>query len=102
MNNREHLIEQHVLEYEARLKHIDELVDKADQNIEALDDVHLTELQEIKKIFERLNHAADHDVLDSSEGVDRQLISMSGPMAIWDAVAQRLEHMIEHFESNKT
>ena len=101
MHSREHLIEQHILEYEARLKHIDELVDKADQNVESLDDVHLSELEEIKKIFEQLGRSANHDVLDSSEGMDHQLISKSGPMAIWDAVAQRLEKMIERFESNK-
>lgn len=99
MNNREHLIEQHVLEYEARLKHIDELVDKADQNIESLEDEHVSELEEIKKIFERLGHKSELDVLDSSDTVDHQMISKSGPMAIWDAVAQRLERIVEGFES---
>ena len=40
MTSKEHLIEQHIREYEARLKHIDELYEQAQEATEHLHDQH--------------------------------------------------------------
>lgn len=60
MTVRDHLIEQHYIEHEARLKHIDELIDSAHDKVNAvnvseeakleLQDIR-DEREELKKIF---------------------------------------------------
>jgi hypothetical protein len=40
MTTKEHLVEQHIREYESRLKHIDELYERAHQATDHLDEEH--------------------------------------------------------------
>lgn len=93
MTSKEHLVEQHIREYQARLKHVDELMAQAEQT-RASDDVALIALKE------------DHDALkDEVQNLGRQAIHWSekgGPMVMWDVMAERLEHLVERIEHWRT
>ena len=91
------MAEQHFLEYESRLKHIDELFSRAhqakDERVEFDDELNslrterlelLSDLSEIKK--------------KSLEEWQTEGIENSGPMIIWDAVAKKLEKLVERIE----
>jgi len=94
-NNLEHMVEQHVREYESRLKHVDELVERA----------RATEHPEVHKELDQiLAHRAemaselDSMRLKSLQDWREEEITKAGPMGIWDAVAQQLEKLVERFE----
>jgi len=100
MTNKEHLIEQHILEYEARMRHIDELYQRAHKAV--------TEKDETGEAQEHLNEiAAQRSLL--REGTDKfrsmpvdhwreETIREAGPMALWDILAQKLEDFVERHE----
>jgi len=95
--NTEKLIEQHIHEYESRLKHIDELLHRAHEEHESGDqpaDAD-SELRALRGDREKL---ADHvSELKERPAKDWQaeVFKGAGPMAVWDAVAQRLEKLLE-------
>jgi uncharacterized coiled-coil DUF342 family protein len=100
MTNKEHLVEQHIREYEARIKHIDELMQSADAALSgtAADSELSEELDSIKQArqqlhshMEELQHEAE--IAWSEKG---------GPMVMWDVVAERLEHLMERIGDWKT
>ena len=95
MTVKDHLIEQHFLQHEARLKHVDELLEKA-KYTSAVDDAEANpELQELLKqredMAEQIKALRDRPHDDWEE----ELIEGSGPMGIWDALAQQIEHFLE-------
>lgn len=102
VSQKEHLIEQRVLEYESRLKHIDELIDHAENHVETkkLSSEVEDELKMIKAMREQL--ADRHEYIDelSSSNWQSETIEHAGPMAIWDTVAQKIEMLIEKFDSH--
>lgn len=102
VSHKEHLIEQRVLEYESRLKHIDELIDHAENHVETkkLSSEVEDELKMIKSMRDQL--ADRHEYIDelSSSNWQSETIEHAGPMAIWDTVAQKIEMLIEKFESH--
>ena len=102
VSHKEHLIEQRVLEYESRLKHIDELIDHAENHVESkmLSSEVEDELKMIKSMRDQL--ADRHEYIDelSSSNWQSETIEHAGPMAIWDTVAQKIEMLIEKFESH--
>ena len=84
------LAEMHVREHEARLKHIDELVDKVEEEkapTQAISD----ELAELKQ--ER-NKMGDY-IEDLKQKSPAEFMETAGPMVMWEIVAQRLEKLIE-------
>jgi len=91
------LTDQHFREYEARLKHIDEMLERASQSKKdrsEFDD----ELNEIRtERAELLNHL---NALKKKSQDEWQTdgIENAGPMIIWDAVAKKLEKLIERIE----
>ena len=95
MNELEHLINQHILAYESRLKHIDELLEEVDQ----LDDEsNQQELEAIKSKREELSQSLSSAKTLSVDNWEKEEIEMAGPMAVWDAVAQQLEKLVEKVE----
>ncbi len=102
VSQKEHLIEQRVLEYESRLKHIDELIDHAENHVETkkLSSEVEDELKMIKSMRDQL--ADRHEYIDelSSSNWQSETIEHAGPMAIWDTVAQKIEMLIEKFDSH--
>lgn len=88
------LVEQHIREHESRLKHIDELLQRTrkagDQDVDA-------ELEEVKRdrkqLFEHIQQ-----VKKTPEYWAKKALDKAGPMGVWDAVAQRLENLVESME----
>jgi ferritin-like metal-binding protein YciE len=94
-NNLEHMVEQHVREYESRLKHVDELVERAKAT--GHPEVH----QALDQILEQRSAMAaelDSMRLKSLDDWRAEEIAKSGPMGVWDALAQQLEELVERFE----
>ena len=99
MTNKERLVDQHIREYEARLKHIDELMDKASEAISKIPPA-----EEIHAEFETLR--AERKKLDTHlEEIQKKSAEewseKGGPMVIWDIIAERLEHLVQRIEHHK-
>ena len=100
MSNKEHLIEQHISEYESRLKHIDELYVRAHEAAERLDEGHdaHSELKEYKTQHQQLQQQAEEVKSMSLDQWREDTVRSAGPMAIWDILAQKLEDFVERHE----
>ena len=100
MSNKEHLIEQHILEYESRLKHIDELYQRAHEAAQQLEESHdaHSELQDFKDQHQQLKQEAEEIKSMSLEQWREETVRAAGPMAIWDVLAQKLEDFVERHE----
>ena len=100
MTTKEDLITQHIREYESRLKHIDELYERADKATAHLDEQHesRSELQDIAEQRSRLKQEADEINTASLDHWREDTIQSAGPMAIWDILAQKLEDFVERHE----
>jgi predicted component of type VI protein secretion system len=89
------LVEQHVAEYESRLKHMEKLTQRAD---DATDQGLDSELQALIKERNRLANHVEQMKLRSLDDWDKEELSMAGPMGVWDAVAQQLEKLVERLD----
>ncbi len=100
MSNKEHLIEQHIREYESRLKHIDELYQRAHEATGQLDETHdaHSQLQDFKSQHQQLRQEADEVKSMSLDQWRQETVRSAGPMAIWDILAQKLEDFVERHE----
>jgi len=100
MSNKEHLIEQHIREYESRMKHIDELYQRAHAAAGQLDETHdaHSELRDMKTQRSQLQQKADEIKSMTVENWREDTVRNSGPMAIWDILAQKLEDFVERHE----
>jgi len=82
----------HISHYHAKLQHLDELLQRARQHkIEEAE--HEAEL---KQLIARREELAHH--LNDMESWREEEFEKAGPMAIWDAVAQQLEKLVERLE----
>lgn len=91
MTTDEQLVERNILRYEARLKHVDELFEKAHKMAKNAAPGASEELAELKK--ERGKLADDLDKLKQKSL--EEWAKEGGPMVIWDLLAERLEKLIE-------
>ena len=97
MSSREMRIEQTILEHQARLKHFDELLKQAEKGLSAKTEAtefseELTQLrQERKKLLEHIEQLKSQ----TREEWQESTIEEAGPMIIWEAVAKRLESLVE-------
>ena len=100
MSTKEHLIEQHIREYESRLKHIDELYQRAHEATEHLDSDHSTrkELNRLGDQRAELEEQAEKVREMSLDELQHRIELSAGPMAIWDVLARRLEEFVERHE----
>lgn len=100
MTNKEQLVERHIREHEARLKHIDELMESADAALSGsqTDDELSSELDSLKhdreKLYTSLEELREKSAIAWTE--------KGGPMVMWDVVAARLENLLEKVEHWKT
>lgn len=100
MTRRNDLVEQHIRLHESHLKHIDEMLQRAHEHVEAGSASPETEqeLQELRGERERLAEHLSEMKRKEPEHLERDALSQSGPMGIWDAVARRLEKLVEHLD----
>lgn len=97
MTTKEQLIDQHIREYESRLRHIDELYQKAHEATEHLHDEHESR-EELKAYAEqRAKLPEDAEAIKTMpvENWRQETTRSAGPMAIWDILAQKLEDFLE-------
>ena len=97
----EKLVEQHIREYESRLKHIDEQFERAKLASAALDDGHAlkAELGQYHKQRIDLAHQTAELKKIPFTHWHEDMIRSAGPMVIWDILAQQLEDLIERVEN---
>lgn len=100
MSNTEHLIEQHIREYESRLRHIDELYARAHSaaaDADKASGVHgkLDELAAQRSLLEETTAELRRMPLDRWR---EETALNAGPMAVWDVLAQKLEDFLERHE----
>ncbi len=100
MTTKEQLIDQHIREYESRLKHIDELYQRAHEATEHLDDEHDTrsELKDYAAQRSQLPQSTDEIKTMPVDKWRQETVKNAGPMAIWDILAQKLEDFLERHE----
>jgi DNA repair ATPase RecN len=93
-------LEQRINQYQANLRHIDELLSRAKQRAARLPAHSELHAQLDKAQSDREKASAHLEALRrmSSEQFSEQLIEQSGPMGVWDAVAEDLEKLVERME----
>lgn len=98
MNGIDQLVEQHIKQYELRLKHMDELFVRATA---AVTPAVPAISEQLATMIEERNKFASHIEKLRVKSLDHwqtELIAKSGPMAIWDIIAQQLEKLVERVE----
>lgn len=100
MTSKEELITQHIREYESRLKHLDELYERADKATAHLDEEHhsRSELEDLATEKQKLEQKAEEIKTMSLAHWREDSIHQAGPMGIWDILAQKLENFLERHE----
>lgn len=97
MPNINDMVEQHILEFESRQKHAEELLARA-RDLAGSETGH----EEVRSAIERL--AAEHNRLSglldrlkqkAPKDWQEEEIAHAGPMAVWDIFAQDLEKLVE-------
>ena len=97
MTTKEQLIEQHIREYESRIKHIDELYERAQQAAAELEQAQ-PELREIEAQRKLLKETTEEIKAMSPDRWREETVRNAGPMAVWDILAQKLEDFVERHE----
>lgn len=100
MTTKEQLVEQHIREYQSRLKHIDELYERAHDLTKQLDDniPSRSELKDYDQQRALLRQKTDQIKTMEVSHWREETRKSAGPMAVWDILAQGLEDFIERHE----
>lgn len=100
MSNIENLMQQNILEHESRLKHFDELVERATNKIgKGPEHAELrNSLAQLTLERDRFSGWLAELRLKRLENWRVDEIEKAGPMGIWDAVGQQLEKLVERIE----
>ena len=95
MTNLRQLVEQHILEYESHLTHIDELIVRANKALIPAE-LHgeLTTLKEKRDALAEEVSALKRKPLEDWRKDDTPLAGL-GPMVMWGIVAQQLERLVK-------
>lgn len=96
----EQLAERHFLEYEARLKHMDELFGRAEKGIvKASNHLEISkQLNELREERTRLKKMLSDYKKSDEEYAQVNDLEHQGPMIMWQEVAERLEKLVERIE----
>jgi len=100
MTDRNHLVEQHILEHEARLKHIDEVIEKSSDHLtsgksSAETSQLLESIKSDRKVLEdQLEQLQNQENIANAEA----MISKISPLDIWNTVAEKLEKLAERLD----
>lgn len=91
------LIQQHILEHESRLKHVDELLERAQQGI-AKEGGAAEQLANTKRERDTLSSQVEEFKLRPPDQWSAEEFEKTGPMVLWDTLAQKLEKLVERLE----
>lgn len=89
MANIDRLAEQHIRQYESQLKHIDEVMARADREKAASAD--------LKELADHRTELADY-IQELRDKAPYEWMEEGGPMVLWDLVAERIEQLVERIE----
>jgi hypothetical protein len=95
MRTSDHLIEQHIQENQAHLKHIDELMDRAQARAETAASAEGQE--ELKGLKQERDEYARY-VEELQRRSEERLMQKEGPMVMWQLIAEKLEKLIQRLE----
>jgi hypothetical protein len=100
MSDLNHRIEQSILEYQSRMKHLDEMLARAESGIGTAPEHEKEKLTlgELQRDRDKLGTLYDELRIKSLENWREEEIEISGPMAVWDVVAQKIEDLVERIE----
>jgi Na+/phosphate symporter len=96
MSKLNHLVQQNILEHESRLKHVDELLERAQAVVAKAEGDEAAQLAEVKRERDELSSRVEAYRLRPPES--GEAFEKFGPMAVWDTLAKRLENLIERLE----
>jgi hypothetical protein len=84
------LVEQHILEYESRQRHINELLERARERTSAGPEQAAvrSQLDELEKERDRLSNQLDQLKRKNPNDWREEEVKNEGPLAIWDILAQ--------------
>lgn len=93
-------VERRIGQYEANLRHIDSLLLRAKQGASSLpaDSEFHAQLAKVAGDRDKVQAHLDQLRQLSSEAFTEKMIEQSGPMGLWDAVAEDLEKLVERLE----
>lgn len=94
------LAEQRIREYDLRLRHLDEVLEHAEKKL-ALSPAEAetsAQLQKLKENRDRLACWLDETKCKPPENWREDELRKAGPMAIWDAIAQQVDRLVERLE----
>jgi uncharacterized coiled-coil DUF342 family protein len=94
------LVEQQINQYESHLKHIDELLERASKGAAGSQeraDIH-AQIASVKNERDRFARHIEALKRRSTDDLQEEMIEKSGPMGIWDTLAQQLESLLERIE----
>ncbi|MGA9665666.1 MAG: hypothetical protein WBQ69_04350 [Gallionella sp.] len=100
MTDLNNLMQRNIMEYETRLKHLDELIERVHKGVGGGPDhgeIRDT-LSRLKKERDKFSGWLSELRLKPLENWRVDEIEKAGPMGIWDAVGQQLEKLVERVE----
>jgi hypothetical protein len=97
MSKLNQLIQQHILEHESHLKHVDELLDRAQERI-AKEEAAAEQLANAKRERDKLSSRVEEFKLRPPDQWSEAEFEKTGPMVVWDTLAQGLEKLVERLE----
>jgi len=97
MTNLEALASHHGSKYEAKLRHIDELFERADRGLATKGEAPelSNELETLRRDRATLLSDIEDIRKETREEWQEETIEEAGPMILWEAVAKRLESLVE-------
>lgn len=97
MTKLEQMIQQHILEHDLRLKHVDELLERARAGA-AKAGAGAEEVESAARERDELSGRVESLKRKPQEQWSGEEFEQYGPMAVWDTLAKRLEKLVERFE----
>lgn len=98
MTNLNQLVQQHILEHQSRLKHVDELIGRAQTRAAQAGGGAAEQLAEAKRERDQLSSRVEEFKLKPPNQWSEEEFEKTGPMVVWDTLAQKLEKLVERLE----
>jgi hypothetical protein len=100
MTDQNHLMQRNIMEYETRIKHFDELIERVDKGVgKGPEHAEVRDtLANLKRERDKFSSWIEELRLKPVENWRVDEIEKAGPMGIWDAVGQQLEKLVERIE----
>lgn len=98
------LAEQHILEHQSRLNHIDELLERASEAAQSAGGTESQndELAALRRERDEFSDQVQAIKNDPAAYWQKNVATNAGPMAVWDAIAERLETLLERLQGKSS